>query len=175
MRKMTWAMAVMATAMLLPATPVWAIFKCLGPDGKVTFQDASCPGQGEEIEVKLPTGPAVPASAPAKRAPAPAPAAKKEGVFGERWQRRTALETSGVANAQADLEEQRAQCARERAALTERQTLAEQRRTVAGRLQAQEVAQEMEEAEEACNARIKALEAELRKLEEELNGLQQKP
>ena len=90
MRKMTWAMAVMATAMLLPATPVWAIYKCLGPDGKVTFQDASCPGQGEEIEVKLPTGPAVPASAPAKRAPAPA--AKKEGVFGERWQRRATLD-----------------------------------------------------------------------------------
>lgn len=173
MRKMTRGLAAVATAMLLPATPVWAIYKCLGPDGKVTFQDASCPGQGEEIEVKLPTGPAVPASAPAKRAPAPA--LKKEGVFGERWQRRATLETSGLTNAQADLEEQRAQCARERAALAERQTLAEQRRTVVGRLQAQEVAQEMEEAEEACNARIKALEAELRKLEEELNGLQQKP
>lgn len=171
MRKTTWALAAVAAAALLPAAPAWAIYKCLGADGKVTFQDARCPGQGEEIEVKLPTGPAAPASAPAKRAPA----AKKEGVFGERWQRRTALETSGVANAQADLEEHRAQCAREQAALAEQQEQAQRRRTVAGRLQAQEFAGEMEAAEAACNERTQALEAELRTLEKELNELQQKP
>ena len=171
MRKTTWAMAAVVAAALVPAAPAWAIYKCQGADGKVTFQDARCPGQGEEIEVKLPTGPAVPASAPAKRAPA----AKKEGVFGERWQRRTALETSGVANAQADLEEHRAQCARERAALAEQQAQAVGRRTVAGRLQAQEFAGEMEAAEAACNERTRALEAELGTLEKELHELQQKP
>ena len=37
-------------AALFAAAPVWAINKCKGPDGKVTFQDAPCADQGEKIE-----------------------------------------------------------------------------------------------------------------------------
>lgn len=51
-------------ALLLAAAPAWAINKCKGMDGKVSFQDAPCSGQGEKIEVK-------PASGTAVRAPLP--------------------------------------------------------------------------------------------------------
>jgi hypothetical protein len=48
-------------AALLAASPAWAINKCKGPDGKVTFQDAPCQGDGEEINVR-PAGGAADAS-----------------------------------------------------------------------------------------------------------------
>ena len=172
MRKMTQALAAVATAMLLPTPPCGAIYKCLGTNGKVLSKMRLCPEPGED-RVKLPTGPAVP--------PPPPPSARlhprlrrRRRVFGERWQRRATLETSGLANAQADLGGAARPVRANAQPRPSAQTLAEQRRLMADRLGAQEVAQEMEEAEEACNARIKALEAELRKLEE-LNGLQQKP
>ena len=62
-----------AAALVLAVVPVWAVNKCKGPDGKVSFQDAPCPGQGEKIEVRPASGYAV--RAPASTASAPAPAA----------------------------------------------------------------------------------------------------
>ena len=43
-------------AALLAAAPAWAINKCKGADGKVSFQDAPCTGQGEKIEVRPASG-----------------------------------------------------------------------------------------------------------------------
>ena len=43
-------------AALLAACPAWAIHKCIGPGGQVTFQDAPCAGQGERLEVKPASG-----------------------------------------------------------------------------------------------------------------------
>lgn len=76
-------------AVLIAASPAWAVNKCTGPDGKVAFQDAPCAGKGEKIVVRPASGlpganaPAAPslgalptAAAPAAAAPAPvAPAA----------------------------------------------------------------------------------------------------
>lgn len=63
--------ALLACAVALLATaPAWAINKCKGPDGKVTFQDAPCPGQGEKIDVRPASGHAVRASLPTPSAPA---------------------------------------------------------------------------------------------------------
>ena len=50
-----------ATATMLVAAPAWAVNKCKGPDGKVSFQDAPCSGQGEKIEVRPASGHADPA------------------------------------------------------------------------------------------------------------------
>lgn len=77
---------VVVVAAALLAAPAWAIHKCTRPDGRVTFQDTPCAGQGEKIEVRPASGPArmaAPAAAPqppgaSDRAPtllAPAPAA----------------------------------------------------------------------------------------------------
>ena len=73
------AVVVLATLLTVPA---WAIHKCTGPDGKLTFQDAPCAGQGEKIEVRPASGPArmaAPAATPKTPAssghlPAPATA-----------------------------------------------------------------------------------------------------
>lgn len=46
-------------------TPAWAVNKCTGSDGKVTFQDALCAGKGERIEVRPNTGLELPKPLPA--------------------------------------------------------------------------------------------------------------
>ena len=40
-------------AALLAASPAWAVNKCTGPDGKVMFQDAPCPGTGITVAEDL--------------------------------------------------------------------------------------------------------------------------
>lgn len=47
---------ILFAAALLAASPAWAINKCKGPDGKISFQDAPCPGQGEKIDVRPASG-----------------------------------------------------------------------------------------------------------------------
>ncbi len=43
----------------LLAAPAWAVHKCTGIDGKVSFQDAPCTsGSSEQIDVRPATGPA---------------------------------------------------------------------------------------------------------------------
>ena len=74
-RKCLKAAALLA---IFAAAPAWAINKCTGPDGKVTYQEQACPGEGSELKIK-PQGTAAPVQ-PAQKKPAapvaaPAPAA----------------------------------------------------------------------------------------------------
>lgn len=39
------------------ASSAWAVNRCIGPDGKVVFQDAPCSGKGEMIRVRPASGP----------------------------------------------------------------------------------------------------------------------
>ena len=57
----------------LLAAPAWAVHKCTGTDGKVTFQDAPCVGKGEKMDVRPASGPtrAVVNAAPTQTPPAP--------------------------------------------------------------------------------------------------------
>lgn len=48
-------MCLFVTVVLLHA-PAWAVNKCTGPDGKVSFQDAACLGKGEAINVRPASG-----------------------------------------------------------------------------------------------------------------------
>lgn len=51
--------AILLTAVMLSATPAWAINKCTGPDGKVVFQDAPCAdGKGEKLNIRSTSAPA---------------------------------------------------------------------------------------------------------------------
>src|SRR3989344_4026753 len=68
--------------------PAWAVNKCTDADGKVSFQDGPCLGQGEKIEVK----PAMQGATPVP----PGPSTAKEGAFGPTWQRKHYLQNQGV-------------------------------------------------------------------------------
>lgn len=47
----------LAAALLATAAPTWAVQKCTGPDGKVTFQDAPCAGgTGEKLNIRPASG-----------------------------------------------------------------------------------------------------------------------
>lgn len=54
--------ACIAAALLLLASQAYAVNRCIGPDGRVSFQDAPCAGKGEAVVVKPATG-AAPAAA----------------------------------------------------------------------------------------------------------------
>ena len=90
MNSLRYAACILALGLVLPA---WAINKCTDAQGKVSFQDAPCPGEGEQIEVR-PAMPA-PAVAPPPRKPS------KEGPFGETWRRKQYLQTQGIPQAHA--------------------------------------------------------------------------
>lgn len=47
--------AILLSAALVVA-PAWAVNKCTGPDGKISFQETPCPGKGEKIEVRPASG-----------------------------------------------------------------------------------------------------------------------
>lgn len=47
----------MAAALLATVAPTWAVQKCTGPDGKVTFQDVPCAGgTGEKLHIRPASG-----------------------------------------------------------------------------------------------------------------------
>lgn len=92
MNSLRYAACILALGLVPPA---WAINKCTDAQGKVSFQEAPCPGEGEKIEVR-PAMPA-PAVAPPPRKPS------KEGAFGETWRRKQYLQSQGIPQARAAL------------------------------------------------------------------------
>ena len=79
-------------AALMVCAPSWAVNKCTGPDGKVSFQDAPCSGKGEALTVRpsggapsaaplAPTQPPQGAAAPQEAAAPPAPAVPQKTML----------------------------------------------------------------------------------------------
>jgi len=155
--------------------PSWAINKCAMPNGKVSFQDAPCPGKGEAIEVKPASG----------RAPSPAPVAsdadpvtsaqpaakpaKKEGAFGETWRRKTDLEQHLISSARSELYGHLADCERQQRSLAARKSQASN--NLAGATWEQSISAEMQAAATTCSTRARDLRAQLESLEKELRAL----
>ncbi|MDZ7865381.1 DUF4124 domain-containing protein [Acidovorax sp.] len=83
--------------------PAWAINKCTDANGKVSFQDAPCVGQGEKIDVR----PAMQGATPIP----PSPSAAQEGAFGPSWQRKNFLQSQGIPQARAAVERNQRECA----------------------------------------------------------------
>lgn len=154
--------------LLLASSPAWAIHKCIAPDGRVSFQDAPCPGQGEQIELPAPNGPRPGASPPAVAATAPS--AKKPNVFGEDWQRRTYLENRGVPEARADIDRHLAQCDAQQKSLDSQRGGAASN-DVAEATRQQAISAQMQAAAIACQTRAADLREQLRTLEQELREL----
>lgn len=154
-----------AYALLLAfVAPAWAVNKCTDANGKVSFQDAPCVGEGGKIDVR----PAMQGATPV--APAAAAAAGKEGAFGPTWQRKHFLQNQGVPEARAAVERSQRDCNAPRAdAVTQagplRNTLAQ------GSQFAQQRAAALQKEKAACEARTQELRERLEALEEELRSL----
>lgn len=160
MHQIRCAVCALALGFLAPA---WAINKCTASDGKVSFQDAPCEGQGEKIEVR----PVVKGAAPIQ----PPRSITQEGAFGPTWQRKNYLQAQGIPQARAALERNQSECA---AASAEAVAHAGPLRR--GNLpQGSQFVQELEAAstkdKAACEARSEELRKQLKALEKELEGL----
>lgn len=141
--------------------PAWGINKCTGADGKVSFQDAPCVGDGEKIEVR----PAMQGATPIP----PSPSATQEGAFGPSWQRKNYLRSQGIPQARAAIERNQRECA---AAPQQQEGVAQtgplRRSLGAGSMFAQERADGAAKAKAACEERTQGLRKQLKSLEEEL-------
>lgn len=167
-----------ATACLMLAAPVWAINKCTGTDGKVSFQDAPCAsGTGEKVEVRLSSSGVDTAAADrpapaASAASATAAASRKEGAFGPSWRRKTDLEQRLIREARSDLQTHQQRCEADLRDLSTNRTQARTATSVAK--SEQTLAAEMQAAAMACDERARKLQANLESLEKELRDLNKK-
>lgn len=151
--------------------PAFAIIKCVGADGKTVFQDVPCAGQGQKIDVKPASGNATATSPLPPNATLPSGAAgdKKEGAFGERWQRRTYLENRGVPDARSAISSHQAQCDSQQRSLAAKKGSATN--NLAGATWEQSISAEMQAAATACDTRARELRKQLESLEKELRDL----
>lgn len=142
--------------------PAWAINKCTGADGKVSFQDAPCAGEGEKIEVRPSSKGATPVQ------PVTVPA--NEGAFGPAWQRKNYLQSQGIPQARAAIERHQRECMAQPNAVA---TAGPLRRgnLPAGNQFVQESAEKAAEDKAPCEARTRDLREQLRLLEDELRAL----
>lgn len=173
--------AVVVACFMALAGPALAINKCTGADGKSVFQDAPCMGRGETIVVKPASGQApapvvtAPASdaagaAPAAVTPVPTATAKKEGAFGERWRRKTDLESHLISNARGELNGHMQACQQQQAALAAKKGSA--RNNLAGATWEASISAEMQAAATMCDTKARDIRAKLEGYERELRELQ---
>ncbi|WP_198968686.1 DUF4124 domain-containing protein [Xylophilus sp. ASV27] len=109
-----WRIAVLALASLA-SSPAGAVYKCVGTDGKVAYQDAACPKGAKSTGVELPASrppPIVPGSTPGQ---SEADRLNALSAASERERRARELAQRIVPNAEAALAAQRAQCAQAQA------------------------------------------------------------
>jgi hypothetical protein len=142
--------------------PAWAINKCTDAQGKVSFQDAPCAGQGEKIVVQ----PSVQGVAPIE----PSPAAVQEGAFGATWQRKNYLQNQGVPQARAAVERNQQECAAPPDVAAQAGPL--RRGLASGSMYAQQAQAAAAKDRAACEARTQELREQLKALEDELGSLQ---
>lgn len=160
MNPIRYAACTLALGFLAPA---WAIYKCTDPAGQVSFQDAPCPGAGEEIEVR----PAIEGATPIQ--PNAGAGGFREGPFGANWQRKEYLRNQGIPQARAALARHLRECA---AAPDEATASAGplRRSLGSGSMFAQELEAAAAKGKAACDARAEELRGQLRMLEEELRN-----
>lgn len=165
-------LGVLAAAMA--GNHAWAINKCTGADGKVVFQDAPCAGRGEVLNVRPASGPAKVAPPAADAAPqaatTDAPPSKKEGAFGDSWQRRTYLENRGIPDTTGAIHAHKQSCDKKLADLRAQQGSANN--NLAGATFLQSLAAEMQATATMCDVRSRELNAELDAMKKELRELQ---
>lgn len=140
-----------AVVVLLQA-PAWAVNKCKGPDGKISFQDAPCTGQGDKITVKPASGYVAPTEATTQtRTQANLDALQGERVRREKW--------IVMNDARIALGNQRNQCTDEQKQLASSKLLS--RNNLAGATRDVSISQEMTAAVMACDSRTRGKEKDV--------------
>ena len=166
-------------AFLVFGAPAWAINKCTGADGKVSFQDAPCQGKGELLDVRPASGKG--------NAPVVAPAGTDTGAAGvakpqteaqridaqvtasQRERRKRDLEQLFIPQAKAATEQHRASCAQKQASLDASKYAYKQ--NLYGKTHAAQVASEMAAAAAACETKDRELKESLEGLRKECDAL----
>lgn len=165
---MLWA------ALLLAVSPVWAINKCTGPDGKLVFQDAPCQGKGELLDVKPASGkgnsPAVAVSGTAPAKPmTEAQRIEAQVTASQRERRRRDLETIETPQAVAVLDKHRRGCEQEQKDMASGQYKYVQ--NLYGKTHAAQMASEMAAASARCDLKDRELKERLEALKSECAAL----
>lgn len=147
--------------------PAWAINKCTGADGKVTFQDAPCTGQGEAISVKPASGSATQVGgssgvSDAQRINAQTDKSQKERRIRE-------LQSLWLPQAQTALAAHKQACAQQQRNLSSDQYRYQQ--NLYGKTHAAQRASEMAAAAATCDTKDRELTGNVERLQAELNEL----
>lgn len=161
----SWAL--LATAAM--AEPAWAIHKCVDATGRVSFQDAPCPGRGGAIDVRPASG-AAPVQSPGGSSAQPTASTPKEGPFGARWQRRTYLEQRGVPDAIANVDHVKRSCERKLGELESLKATASN--NLAGATYLQSLSAQMQAEATMCDLKSREALARQQELSAELRALQ---
>lgn len=161
----SWAL--LATAAM--AEPAWAIHKCVDATGRVSFQDAPCPGRGGAIDVRPASG-AAPVQSPGGSSAQPTASTPKEGPFGARWQRRTYLEQRGVPDAIANVDHVKRSCERKLGELESLKATANN--NLAGATYLQSLSAQMQAEATMCDLKSREALARQQELSAELRALQ---
>lgn len=161
----------------------WAINKCVGPDGKVAFQDAPCTGRGEVLDVRPASGrapsPPPPAAVlnsvePVVGAPTSKPQSEVERIEGEvaksqKARRKRDLEVVAIPNARLALRQHTDACSRQQAQIQSKKRSAAN--NMAGAVWEQSISEEMSAAARECSTRSRQLLSELDALRQECTAV----
>jgi hypothetical protein len=143
-------------AVFLLQSPAWAVNKCTGPGGKVSFQDAPCTGQGDKITVKPASGYVAPTEATTQTRTQ----ANLDALQGERMRREKWLVMNDTRIALAN---QRTRCADIQRRLAESKNWSNN--NLAGAVRDVSISQEMTAAAIACDSSSRAKEKDVAEAE----------
>lgn len=160
MKSIRCTVCVLALGFLAPA---WAVNKCIGADGKVSFQDAPCTGQGEKIDVRPSTQGVYPMQPPSS--------VQREGAFGATWQRKHQLQSQDIPQAQAAIERNQRECAAGSGDATAHAGPLRRGNLPEGSQFTQDLQAASAKEKAACEARTQELREQLKRLQTELGEL----
>jgi hypothetical protein len=143
-------LAAVLVGILLCTANAFAVNKCTGSDGKISFQDAPCAGKGGAITVTPATGTANTNTAAASPISTQAETLKSERIRREKWIAMN-YARNAVINARRDCETQQRELASGKVL---------SRNNLAGATRDQSISQEMTAAAIACDSRVRSLEKE---------------
>ena len=147
--------------------PAQAINKCTGADGKVTFQDGLCAGQGEAITVKPASGAGLPGGTLPGVSDAQRINAQTEQSQRERRVRE--LETLWLPQAQANLAAHKQRCEQQQRSLASDQYRYQQ--NLYGKTHSAQRASEMAAVAATCDTKDRELTSHVERLKAELSEL----
>lgn len=165
-----------AALLIMICAPAWAVNKCTGPDGQVTFQDAPCTSKGGAIEVRPASGYAPATALPLALGAQAAPKKQTEAdrlnaltAASQRERRKSDLDERLVPFAQDAITRQRAECDQQISALKVKKLSANN--NLAGATWEGSISSEMTAVATRCDTRNRDLREEFSTLKKECVSL----